>query len=138
MTCTSIVWNQFRNWIGITKKFIIILGLQKFFKSISYSKLDLEIFKMAKLYNKKHVASSNMFKGVILFCKYPFDQGLVDLKSLFTTWNHFLNFLIAFWIRNEIWKLFGILEWFWKFLVIWIQFWNYFQTIEVQVISLQI
>ena len=32
MTCTSIVWNQFWNWIGITKIFKIIFGLRQLFE----------------------------------------------------------------------------------------------------------
>ena len=77
-----------------------------------------------------------MCNRVIFFKQIAFIQGLGDPKSLSTTWNHFVFFLIPFWIRNEFWKSFGIWKWFRKFFVIWIQFWNCFQTIEVQVNTL--
>ena len=60
-----------------------------------------------------------------------FDQGLGDHKSISTTWNHFENFLIPFWIL----KIFCNPKIILKIFVIQIQFWNWFQTIEVQVIS---
>ena len=59
-----------------------------------------------------------------------FDQGLGDHKSISTTWNHFENFLIPFWIL----KIFCNPKIILKIFVIQIQFWNWFQTIEVQVI----
>ena len=132
MTCTSIVWNPLQNGIGITKIFKIIFGLRKFLKSISYYKWDSQIFKIARSYNQKPAASFNMSNRWFCYTNSLFDQGLGDHKGISTTLNHFENFLIPFWIL----KIFCNPKIILKIFVIQIQFWNWFQTIEVQVIRI--
>ena len=131
MTCTSIVWKPLQNGIGITKMFKVIFGLRKLLKSISKFKWDSQIFKIARSYNQKPAASFNMSNRWFCYTNSLFDQGLGDHKSISTTWNHFENFLIPFWIL----KIFCNPKIILKIFVIQIQFWNWFQTIEVQVIS---
>ena len=131
MTCTSIVWKPLQNGIGITKMFKVIFGLRKLLKSIPKFKWDSQIFKIARSYNQKPAASFNMSNRWFCYTNSLFDQGLGDHKSISTTWNHFENFLIPFWIL----KIFCNPKIILKIFVIQIQFWNWFQTIEVQVIT---
>ena len=111
--------------------FKVILGLRKLLKSISKFKWDSQIFKIARSYNQKPAASFNMSNRWFCYTNSLFDQGLGDHKGISTTLNHFENFLIPFWIL----KIFCNPKIILKIFVIQIQFWNWFQTIEVQVIS---
>ena len=96
-------------------------------KSILHSKWDLDFSKYLNLIKR------SLLHQLCPTCHFV-NNGLFD-QGLSIAWNHFVNFLIPFWIRNEFWKSFVIWKWFQNFFVIWIQFWNCFQTIEEQVIN---
>ena len=130
MTCTSIVWNQFQNWIWITKIFRMTFGLQKIFK------IHNGIRKFSKWFQ---------VVDILLWSPRPWS------KRLFVKQNHLLDILndaAGFWLYDLAilkiseshlyyktdFKNFRNPKMILKIFLIPIPFCNGFQTIKVQVI----
>ena len=129
MTCTSIVWKQFQNWIQITKNFGNHFQIPKDFQNSFLIQNGIrKNTKWFQVVDRLLGSPRPWLKGYLLK-KWPMIQQASDYRIQI-----FWKFPDLNCNAKLISKNFCNPKIILKNFVIPIQFWNWFQTIEVQVI----